>query len=351
MVVYNDRYYNSSLHQRWAGACADVVGVIMRAAADHAIKIWLSCEYTKTDADGVSDPGLMQGRHAIMQELVSGGYTALPSFYGWYFSSKAFLTDTTQPKGPWAQLCHPPSPSPPSSTGCTACFPEAFIAYINTMSSWSKALTPKAKRFVSPYGTMIATNSSAFVKQLQALEVDVVAYQDEVGCVRNELPVERSRAAFHQLSMAHAQPGTPMLWANVESFTWEGVPNFQRSALIPAPFPRILAQLDAVAPFVENVITFTAEAIYQPPPTAGQQQHQQRQLSPPTWGPPDAEREWHAYTNMLGMASAAQTFTSVCPRPSRAPGHRMARTFAGAGPSHGQWMLDRWLHRCAEPLG
>eukprot|EP01047_Picozoa_sp_COSAG01_P126916 COSAG01_NODE_56122_length_320_cov_1.162896_1_plen_95_part_10 len=88
-----------------------------------------------------------------------------------------------------------------------------------------------------------------------------------MGCIRNELPVERSRAAFRNLAVAHSSPGTPALWANVESFTWEGVPNFANSALIPAPFPRILAQLDAVAPFVENVITFTVEAIYQPPAT------------------------------------------------------------------------------------
>ena len=347
-AVHDERfgaYYNSSLHKHWAGACPDAVGAIMRAAAGRDIKVWLSCEYTNTDADGVSDPILMQGRYAIMKELVAGGYTALPSFYGWYFSSEAYLTDTTESSSG--------TRSPAPSSGCTACFPDAFMVYINTMSNWSETLTPSARKFVSPYGTMSATHSPAFIKQLQRLDVDVVAYQarfskytvasahssshtnitpciwndqDEVGCIRNELPVERSRAAFRNLAVAHSYPGTPTLWANVESFTWEGVPNFASSALIPAPFPRILSQLDAVTPYVENIITFTVEAIYQPPTntaeTVGAMNDTQlfvgtgisfndTQLfvgsgssvqSPPPWGPPDAQREWGAYTKTLGAA-------------------------------------------------
>eukprot|EP01043_Picozoa_sp_COSAG02_P048181 COSAG02_NODE_4708_length_5066_cov_9.251307_3_plen_662_part_00 len=306
-AVHDDRfgaYYNSSVHSRWAGACPDAVGVIMRAAAEHGMKVWLSCEYTKTDADGVSDPELMQGRYTIMKELVAGGYTELPSFHGWYFSSEAYLTDTTPPH----EEANLPAPAPTPPAGCRACFPDTFMIYINTMSNWSKTLTPAARKFVSPYGTWTATHSPAFIKQLQQLDVDVVAYQDEVGCVRNELPVELSRAAFRNLAVAHSSPGTPALWANVESFTWEGVPNFASSALIPAPFPRILAQLDAVTPFVENIITFTVEAIYQPPATAEAVGATSTQLSvgtgvqPPLWGPPDAQREWRAYTKALGAA-------------------------------------------------
>merc|ERR1719174_17554 len=100
------------------------------------------------------------------------------------------------------------------------------MRYINTMAQWSRSLTPHAKHIVSPYGTRFAEPSPAFVKQLQQLDVDVVAYQDEVGCIRDAFPVEDSRHAFHQLHIAHSHPGTPALWANVESFTWEGVPNW-----------------------------------------------------------------------------------------------------------------------------
>ena len=237
-AVHDDRfgaYYNSSIYASWQGECPDVVRTIMLAAAREKIRVWLSCEYTDTDADGVTNSTLMEGRHAIMSELVHKGYTALPSFYGWYFSSEAYLVP---------------------SAGCPACFPEAFFQYINTLSNWSSVLTPGAKKFVSPYGTKIAEATPAFVAQLRRLKVDVVAYQDEVGCIRDELPVETARAAFAQLRVAHNYSGTPALWGNLESFTWETVPNqggFPGSALIPAPFPRILAQLERVhAPHVDR---------------------------------------------------------------------------------------------------
>ena len=275
-AVHDNRFgafYDSTIHAHWKGACPDVVRTIMLAAAHEKIRVWLSCEYTNTDADGVTNSTLMDGRRAIMAELVSKGYTALPSFHGWYFSSEAFLVP---------------------SADCPACFPEEFFKYINTMSNWSSVLTPGAKKFVSPYGTKIAQASSAFVAQLRRLEVDVVAYQDEVGCIRDEFPVETARAAFQQLRAAHDRSGTPALWGNLESFTWEAVPNlggFPGSALIPAPFPRILAQLDRVhAPHVDALITFTVQAIFQPPATAS---------SAPSWGPPAATREWTAYKAAL----------------------------------------------------
>ena len=47
--------------------------------------------------------------------------------------------------------------------------------------------------------------------------------------------------------------------------------------------------------YVDNVITFTAEAIYQPPAA--------RAVSgAPAWGPASAVREWDSYTNALGVA-------------------------------------------------
>eukprot|EP01051_Picozoa_sp_SAG22_P001151 SAG22_NODE_43_length_25304_cov_5.394644_3_plen_399_part_00 len=149
-------------------------------------------------------------------------------------------------------------------------------------------------KFISPYGTKSAVASKPFVEQLQALDVDVVAYQDEVGCIRNSLPVEGSRRAFAALAQAHSHPGTPDLWANVESFTWQKEPNFDESALIPAAFPRILAQLEAVSSSVDRVISFTCEGIYQPPAS--------KSAAPP-WGPPAALREWSAYTSALRPAA------------------------------------------------
>jgi hypothetical protein len=57
----------------------------------------------------------------------------------------------------------------------------------------ARTVTPSAVLFTSPYGTRSAVNDSTFVAQLQALDVDVVAYQDEVGCVRDEVGACRTR--------------------------------------------------------------------------------------------------------------------------------------------------------------
>lgn len=149
--------------------------------------------------------------------------------------------------------------------------------------------------FISPYNTRVAVADAVFVGQLRALGalVDVIAYQDEVGCVRDELPIATVCGAWRTLRAAHdlAGAGAPALWANVESFTWEALPNNVTSALIPAPLPRLLAQLRcAAAARVDRVVTFTLEAQYE---EAG---------SPYPWGPPsgDAVRLRGEYLDALG---------------------------------------------------
>ncbi len=69
------------------------------------------------------------------------------------------------------------------------CIPNSlqFIAYIATLSKQARILTPAAVLFMSPYGTRSAVNDSTFVGQLRTLDIDVIAYQDEVGCVRDEV--------------------------------------------------------------------------------------------------------------------------------------------------------------------
>ncbi len=259
-------YYASEIHRVWGGRCTDVVGTVLRfGERSGSLKVFLSSEFVQTDSDNVTSPFLMQGRHAIMKELVAKNYTASPAFVGWYFASEAFLT-------PY--------------------FTTDFLTYISTMAQWAKAVTPLASVLISPYGTRFAVNDATFRAQLQRIPVDVVAYQDEVGCVRDFQPVEQSRAAFKTLAAAHAQAGRPEIWGNVESFTWEAAPNNATSALIPAPWPRIAAQLDAVTPTTARTITFTVEAIYESGGT-----------DTPAWGPPSARRLADDYGDLFRKQS------------------------------------------------
>jgi hypothetical protein len=83
--------------------------------------------------------------------------------------------------------------------------------------------------------------------------------------VRDELPLAQAEAAWRTLAAAHAAAGDagPLLWANVESFTWQGPPNNASSPLVPAPWPRVLAQAAAARRAgIADLITFTLEGLY-----------------------------------------------------------------------------------------
>jgi len=277
-------YYASSLPfmAPWPGACKDVVEAVLSAAdALPAMQVLLSAEYYGTEADPVVNGTVMEGRLAIMAELAA---THIPhhssSFAGWYFSAEAYLT-------PY--------------------FVASFFDYIGNLSTAALRLTPGKQIFISPYNTRIAVADATFASQLQrlgAMGVSAIAYQDEVGCVRAELPISTVCSAWQTLRAAHdlAGPSAPRLWANIESFTWEAAPNNSSSALIPTALPRLLAQLRcAAAARVERIVTFTVEAILE----VGD--------SPIPWGPPsgDAVRLRTEYVDALLSPPSPPPFTAL----------------------------------------
>ena len=74
-----------------------------------------------------------------------------------------------------------------------------------------------------------------FVEQLKNLDVDFVAYQDEVGVKKT---TEDKTAAFYAaLKKAHDKADRSKLWADVEVFTFEGA--VYKSALLPANIERL----------------------------------------------------------------------------------------------------------------
>jgi Domain of unknown function (DUF4434) len=247
----------------WKGACADVV----QAVIDSGLKVFLSPEFVFNETDSVTNPEIMTKRLEIMSELAK----LYPGAFGWYFGSEAYIA-------PY--------------------FPDSFLSYVKQLATHAKAITPGKTTFTSPYGTRHAVNDEKFRAQLRDLQIDIVAYQDEVGCVRDPLPVETSARAFATLRAAHdeAGAGTPKLWANVESFTWQGYPNNVTSPLIPPNFQRIQAQIHAVSEArVDRVITFSAQALYDAPQT------------PLPWGPPNnsAKRAWTSYKHQSPLDLAA----------------------------------------------
>ncbi|GHT61118.1 hypothetical protein FACS189451_02470 [Bacteroidia bacterium] len=214
------------------------VEAIMDAADQYGMRVFMSCGWAINQDDDLRKPEI----RAIQQQIMSETATLFghrKSFYGWYLP----VEDSLEPY-----------------------LSDHAIDAVNTLAAKARQLTPDAQIMISPYGICHADfDNRKFGEQIKKLKVDIIAYQDEVGCVREPMPMQRMKEHFKQLAEIHK--GTPIrLWANVESFTWEKGTNSRESALIPAAFPRYLSQITGVSQAgVEEVVSFAIYGIYDNP--------------------------------------------------------------------------------------
>ena len=73
-----------------------------------------------------------------------------------------------------------------------------------------------------------------YERRLSRLKVDIIAYQDEVGCVREPFPMPRLKENWKKLRDIHNRLNIAF-WANCETFTWEKATNDRTSASSPPP--------------------------------------------------------------------------------------------------------------------
>ena len=229
-------FYDSALLPKLQMTCADPIEAMLAAADRCGVRFFISSDwYGEWDARVLADPERVNKRLQMMGE-VAQRYGHHRSFYGWYWPNEACLS-------PY--------------------FTEEFVTYVNTSSREARRLTPKARTLTAPYGTSRAVCDDTFVRQLEKLDVDIIAYQDEVGCMR--MGPDESARAFATLRRAHERVPQRALWADVEVFAWEGKPNEQNSPLIPAPWERIQRQLEAVSPFVDEVLIYQFQGLMNRP--------------------------------------------------------------------------------------
>jgi hypothetical protein len=143
---------------------------------------------------------------------------------------------------------------------------------------------------ISPYGIFNSNfDDPRYEQQIARLTVDIIAYQDEIGCVREKYPLPRLRENWKKLRAIHDKTGIQM-WANCESFAWEHGTNDRQSALIPAPFPRFLSQLAAATEGgAEKIISFIICGMFDKPGS-------QYPLGQPYW----SEKAYEDYMAWLG---------------------------------------------------
>jgi hypothetical protein len=84
------------------------------------------------------------------------------------------------------------------------------------------------------------------------LDVDVIAYQDEVGV--RKTPVGTTGQYYEALYRMHTKAGRARLWADVEIFEFEG--DVYKSPLLSASSDRVMRQLADITPYVENILVY-----------------------------------------------------------------------------------------------
>jgi len=234
-ALYYRAFFPTRIFAPWRLACSDPMEAVLSAADQHSVKFFIGGGFYGDweSSHIITDRVAARNRLQAIEELTRL-YSHHPSFYGWYWPNEASIN-------PY--------------------FSEEFIDYVNTCSRLARRLTPEAKILIAPYGTRVALPDDNYVRQLEALDVDFVAYQDEVG-VRKSTPQETPRF-YEGLRRAHDRAHRSAIWADVEVFECEGT--VYKSALIPAPFERVLQQMAAVSPYVDKILVYQYQGMMNRP--------------------------------------------------------------------------------------
>lgn len=227
VAIYGKSFYPSSLLPKHDMGCEDPLEAVLAAADKYGLRFFISNGFFGEWRNPVmlmQDAGVRQLRIRAMEELTEK-YSHHPSFYGWYY---------------------------PNETGIKGHYDDIFINYVNSCSKEAHRLMPRAKTLIAPYGTRHVAADDQYISQLDQLDVDFIAYQDEIGVEKTK--VEESAGIFEKLHRLHQKSGRNELWADVEVFEFEG--DVYRSALLPAASERVLAQLAAVSEFVEKIFIY-----------------------------------------------------------------------------------------------
>jgi hypothetical protein len=214
------------------------VEAVMNAADENNMKVFMSSGWAKDQDDNPGLPEIRVIQIKIMHETAKK-FSGHKSFYGWYLPCEDVV-------GPFLS--------------------QKAVDAANMLTAEARSLTPDAKVLISPYGLRLAKfDDGKFAEQITKLNVDIIAYQDEIGCVVEPMPLPHMKENFRYLREVHDKTKIE-LWANDESFTWEKGLNVRPSALIPAPFPRFLSQLVGVSKAgVDEVVSFAMCGIYDKP--------------------------------------------------------------------------------------
>lgn len=233
-------YPSSFMPHAYTNPDKSPVDAIMETADKLGMQVILGTGWAKNQLDDLSDPYIIETHRKIMEELAAL-YTSHPSFYAWYIPVEG---------------CFIPYLSDHAVKG------------VNEITARVRTLTPGVKVLISPYGLFAADfDNPKFEQSIMDLDVDIIAFQDEIGCVRETFPMQNMKRNFARVGEIQKKTGIEF-WANVETFTWDRNPNNWYSTLIPASFGRILSQMAGVSQAgATKIISFIVCGMFDKPGT------------------------------------------------------------------------------------
>lgn len=236
---YHECYFESKHYEKSTEIkCEDPIGVILDECDKLDLKVFMSVGFYSNwwkTFDNMTHESAFVRAFLAMDELHEL-YGHHKSFYGWYY---------------------------PDESEISYYMDEEFITYCNRYTKKVKELDPRYKTLIAPYGTCKLCADEHYIEQLKRLDVDFVAYQDEVGVKKT---TEDKTASFYaSLKKAHDAANKSRLWADVEVFTFEG--DVYKSALLPANIERLKKQLEAVSPYVDEILIFEYQGMFNKPGT------------------------------------------------------------------------------------
>ena len=258
-ALYDKCYFKSSVFPFADTICPDPIEEILDEADKCGARVFLGNGFYgdwRKAGNNIKDKDVIDRSFRAMEELAIL-YGHHESFYGWYF---------------------------PDETCIILKFSGDFVKYVNLCSAHCHSLTPDKKTLIAPYGTNLALANNRYVRCLSELDVDFIAYQDEVGVKKTK--VDRTKRIFEKLRKAHDKAGRSQLWADIELFDFEGI--VYKSALVPADFERIRKQIENVAPYADKILSYQYLGIMNPVD------------SPSFSGHPDSAKLYESYKKYIG---------------------------------------------------
>lgn len=237
-ALYDEAYFETDIYPMAPLACPDPIGVLLDETDKLGMKVFMSAgfygEWTKP-YDNFVDPDVTKRAFKAMNTICER-YGHNKSLYGWYLPDEAWINKYFDP---------------------------LFIEFINKYRAETLRLNPDFKMLIAPYGTKDCVHDDEFVRRLETIDCDFIAYQDEVG-VEKSTP-DQTKRYYESLRKSHDKAGRAALWADVETFKFEG--QVYHSALISPDFTRLKAQLESVSPYVDEILVYTYPGTFNKPGT------------------------------------------------------------------------------------